>query len=573
MSETGIGLSNPLFFIGCVENIGAGTQGDLRHEGRVQVRAFNIHGSKDEIPTEFLPWATVVYGNYDPNVRLGLNDWVFGMFMDGREAQQPMVLGLIPTGMMSAPDPENEGFGVVPSEDCDVQLGANGADGVGNPRNDNLFRRENINDTYVPALDAMRTEDIEGAEGSETWSEPPPAYDAKYPYNRVIKTAKHSIEIDDTPNAERIMIHHNSGSYIQIDDSGNQVNKSIGDDTSVNDRNQYIYVHGTSNVTINGNAFVKVNGNKTEEVNGNLTQLVHGNYHLSVGGEANINASELLNLRANDFLAEALAGEMHLRSQNNLLIGAGEGSGGIDPYGVVSISGEKLNLESRDKLSISAFTQLNLQSPAEINVGTKDLRFQSTEFNSLSGSHYLTSTLESNFSALNSKLTGTATNHIKGASVFIDDVISMANGGAATADSNLAAMGVYFAVPAMANIVPYIALSPNAESAEHAQKVADLPPPVDKRMSVAPTTFTHQFEGGILAVDDVDPAPAVQDDLYIVGKGSYSNGTEYFMIQDTRTGIRAQPESGVATLYTGQDAEENANKIAARLNAGGTGFE
>ena len=39
-------------------------------------------------------------------------------------------------------------------------------------------------------------------------------------HNKVIETAHHSIELDDTPDGERIMIHHKSGSFVQIDSVG-----------------------------------------------------------------------------------------------------------------------------------------------------------------------------------------------------------------------------------------------------------------------------------------------------------------------------------------------------------------
>ena len=58
----GKGISNPLFFVGKVEDI---LDGGLM--GRVKVRAFGIHGEKSEVPTDALPWATCVAGNYDEN--------------------------------------------------------------------------------------------------------------------------------------------------------------------------------------------------------------------------------------------------------------------------------------------------------------------------------------------------------------------------------------------------------------------------------------------------------------------------------------------------------------------------
>ena len=113
MFETGVGIRNPLFFIGVVEE-----RVDKRHESRVRVRAFGVHGTIDQIPTEDLPWAICVAGNYQMNVLPQQNHWVLGVFLDGRDAQQPLILGTIPTFMSEILDPERSGWGNFPEENA-----------------------------------------------------------------------------------------------------------------------------------------------------------------------------------------------------------------------------------------------------------------------------------------------------------------------------------------------------------------------------------------------------------------------------------------------------------------------
>ena len=89
--RSGMGINNPMFFVGVVEN-----NDDPTGQGRVQVRAFGVHGenTEEEIQTGALPWAPCISGNYEPNnTPPKLNSFVFGMFLDGDEAQHPMVLG------------------------------------------------------------------------------------------------------------------------------------------------------------------------------------------------------------------------------------------------------------------------------------------------------------------------------------------------------------------------------------------------------------------------------------------------------------------------------------------------
>jgi tail lysozyme/peptidase M15-like protein/Gp5-like OB domain-containing protein len=84
-------------FLGVVENVD-----DPMQIGRVQVRAIGIHPERSDgqVPTEHLPWAyvmlpTTASGTSGVGSTHGLTDgsWVFGFFMDGRDAQQPFVVG------------------------------------------------------------------------------------------------------------------------------------------------------------------------------------------------------------------------------------------------------------------------------------------------------------------------------------------------------------------------------------------------------------------------------------------------------------------------------------------------
>lgn len=87
------------WFAGVVESIH-----DPLMQGRVQVRCIGYHpDSKTLVPTADLPWAHVMLPTTSAGVSgigatHGLVDgsWVIGFFSDGREAQQPIVIGTIP---------------------------------------------------------------------------------------------------------------------------------------------------------------------------------------------------------------------------------------------------------------------------------------------------------------------------------------------------------------------------------------------------------------------------------------------------------------------------------------------
>lgn len=90
-----LGKDGFIWWIGIVENIN-----DPLTLGRCKVRIFGYHSakSKNEIPTEDLPWATAIHPLNTPNLygtpKVGY--FVFGFFLDADSAQEPAILGYFP---------------------------------------------------------------------------------------------------------------------------------------------------------------------------------------------------------------------------------------------------------------------------------------------------------------------------------------------------------------------------------------------------------------------------------------------------------------------------------------------
>lgn len=373
LEETGVGIKNPLWFIGVIEN-----NVDERLEGRVQVRAFGIHGTVQQVPTSDLPWATLISGSYDPNVWIPpLNAWVFGFFIDGRDAQQPMVVGLIPTQMTEPVNPDVTGWGVIPGRDFETLGYGSRPQDFGQPANSRLSRGEYLEETYIPFQEANRIRGIDmGSTANTQWEEPAAAYNSQYPFNKVTETpGGHSIELDDTPGAERIMVWHKSGSYVQIDSRGTSTYKSSSDKYDVTQVNHHVYVGGRSMVTVMGDAYVRINGNKIEEIGGDFRQLVQGNYELSVAGQLNLNGSDDIQLRA-----------AKIRMESNV---------------------EDISLKAGKKIQMQAGNNISLKSGAEIRLSSEGL-------SQLSGSAV--------------RVTADGKLSLSGSIVAVDDVIHLANG-------------------------------------------------------------------------------------------------------------------------------------------------
>ena len=214
------------WFLGVVED-----RNDPEKQGRVRVRMFNVHGDKVETPTNTIPWAVILMPGYSSSLKqvgvsatgLQVGSTVFGFFMDGNEALLPAIIGAFP------------GKGDIP------RLAAE----------QNTIQKEQMG------------------------PEPSSAYGAKYPYNKVTQTESgHVFEIDDTPNFERLHQYHKSGTYTEINAAGDHVQKIVGDDYEIVQKNQEVYIKGNVNIKVDGNYTLNVTGDII--VNGKTINMNRG---------------------------------------------------------------------------------------------------------------------------------------------------------------------------------------------------------------------------------------------------------------------------------------------------------
>lgn len=479
--ESGVGLQNPLFFIGVIEN-----NVDPRKEGRVQVRAFGVHGTNEQVPSDMLPWAIVVQGNYNPNNVPKVNSWVLGIFLDGRDAQEPMVIGLIPTQYASIIDPKKNGWGAVPPEDGNVLAFGSHPDDVYQPQQSRYLRGEYVQETHVLTQEMGRTTGVKIGGSDRTWDQPAAAFNTEYPKNNVWETAYHSIELDDTGGNERITVRHKSGSFVEIDSRGTTTNKTVGDQYDVMDRNQHVVVGGMSTITVQGNSYVYVKGNKIEEIEGDLQTLVHGNHLISVGGQSTIQAGEQVQVRGMDVKVNANAGTLSINAQKELQLSAGDLTAG--QYGAISVKGEKILVDATDKLGLRGNTQVNIQAVAELNTSAVTINQLASVWNAKStGSTFLSAGANMDLdAAVSVAIGGGVTTDINSPIVNIDDFVNLAGGLArpSTATSVTGVATADFLVPPTGQ-QPFVPGSAIPEVAWYAGKVV-APEPVAKSTSIMP---------------------------------------------------------------------------------------
>jgi len=341
--------------------------------GRCRVRVLGYHTDNKEendgIPTADLPWAypsqpiTSAAMNGIGTTPLGPVEgtWVFGFFRDGKNAQEPVIMGTFGGIPESGPNPTlgfNDPKGKYPlstfllQPDTNQLARGNGVDfsaggvldGLNGENSPSLIRKRETRQKEVAVGVAATMWNYEENKGTikntddtgdaalytkVPWNEPNPRYggvadsdttyldsvtmSSQYPFNHVrMSESGHVEEWDDTPYAERLHKFHTSGTFEEIQPDGTKVIKIVGNEYEITLGYKDVLISGTCNVTIGGDCRMLYLGD--------LVQEVYGDYHLNVhkdmrtkisGNEAKevladrkivINGEDDLNVRKNQII-------------------------------------------------------------------------------------------------------------------------------------------------------------------------------------------------------------------------------------------------------------------------------
>jgi hypothetical protein len=286
--------------------------------GRCRVRCIGWHNpNKMQLPTDALPWATPSIPINMPNVytpREG--DMVFGFFLDGENAQEPVMLGMFPG---------------IPLKD------ANPKDGFNDPRTSSELSNAPVKPkesakNYPRKLDEPTTSRLARNDAKypseivqdkkskkESKVEPDPYYKAQYPYNNVYESESgHALEFDDTKGAERVHLYHRSGSYTEWGPEGDRAERIQRNKFEVVIGNEQVYVKGDVTVYIDGNATVEVGKNLNATVKGNLTGKVNGNLSADVGGSGTVKIGSSCSLQTGGSFSAKIGGSCTIESGGSM---------------------------------------------------------------------------------------------------------------------------------------------------------------------------------------------------------------------------------------------------------------
>jgi len=255
------GKNGFIWWVGIVERIN-----DPLKLGRCRVRCVGWHtDNKSLLPTDSLPWAQSALPNNNNNPyppREGT--MVFGFFADGENAQEPIILGALPSIPLIAANYQ-QGFNDArtPAELAAAPVkpyesATNYPRKLDEPTTSRLARNDSdYPSEIVAAKKAKRASKVE----------PAPYYNAKYPYNNVYESESgHALEFDDTKGAERVHVYHRSGSYTEWGPEGDRAERI--------QRNKYTVVAGDEAIYVQGDVQIFVDGDYRLNVTGDV--IVNG---------------------------------------------------------------------------------------------------------------------------------------------------------------------------------------------------------------------------------------------------------------------------------------------------------
>jgi hypothetical protein len=189
-----------------------------------------------------------------------------------------------------------------------------------------------------------RDEKVPTADG-KSWDEPPPAYNAKYPYNKVTESeAGHIFEMDDTPGGERLHLAHVAGTYFEVDKTGTMRHKVVGDNYEIIVRNNNVYVKGNCNLTVDGAYNVLVNDTADITISGATNVTIKDDANINVSGDASLNIKGDLNAKAKNISLNASA-DINIKAGKSLTLNAGA-SAKLSAGASVKINGGTMSLDA-----------------------------------------------------------------------------------------------------------------------------------------------------------------------------------------------------------------------------------
>lgn len=304
-----MGLEGFVWFVGVVED-----RMDPEKLNRVRVRCYGFHSDdKSDIPTEDLPWASCIVTPTNPAAYSPKEgDWVVGFFMDAYDAQQPVIMGVLPGKPKTRP-PSDKGFSDPNGKYPEY---------LSEPTTTRLARGD-TRGTVIETRKKQRKTGVRSTKiGGRNWNEPAPEYGAKYPYNYAHETESgHAFELDDTKGKERVHLAHKIGTATEFTSKGDRVDHIVKDRYSVVMGSDFMYVKGSCSITVDGDCNMKIGGKWNVEA-AEINICAQGHVKIKGGSKTQIEAGGAMDLKAGGAMKVGGGGKASFGGSKAVIYGA-----------------------------------------------------------------------------------------------------------------------------------------------------------------------------------------------------------------------------------------------------------
>ncbi len=155
--------------------------------------------------------------------------------------------------------------------------------------------------------------------GDSTWDQPASPFNGKYPFNQVRTTeSNHVMEIDDTPDAERLLEYHRTGTFREIDANGSIVTRVKGSNYEIIDKNGKISICGRADISIKGDCNVWVGNDANLEVEGDVNIVCRNDINAFASGKVNFSSKESFNITTESDINFQAEGSINLKAVKNI---------------------------------------------------------------------------------------------------------------------------------------------------------------------------------------------------------------------------------------------------------------
>jgi len=314
--------------------------------GRVRVRVFGYHSElKQDIQTTDLPWALVLQTSNSASISgvgaspggLVPGSQVLGLFLDGEDAQQPVVLGSffgIPQSLANTTQGFADPSGTYPKQTYLTQPDTNKLTASGQPHP--------LKQKLVDRSKSFQTKTADG----RTWQEPVNTAVSIYPKNHVTESeVGHITETDDTPGNVRLLQYHAAGTSVEVQNDGTKVSHTVANDYQVTEGNSQTSIEGNLDVTIAKHSTLLINDGLEVQITGDdaIVLRATGNVKITIIGETDISITGNTNLTIVGNVVQKISGDESHIVAGNFLVAAG-GNIGLIAGANVTVEGIEVNV-------------------------------------------------------------------------------------------------------------------------------------------------------------------------------------------------------------------------------------